>query len=547
MEEGLSERFHDLLDGTYDCVDRLVLNAYFPLGHSPGGFRTWWRQWHDGSDAQLDNAHLIRMAGRFARRVRAWSEATGIPVIHCTRDQRKHEIAEQYLATHPVENGIFLVLVARAQTRVWQVDRARTGYIRDLSRKKAYVSHYSFHLIDPEWGHVTIKMAGHPPFDAQIILNGHEYVAGQARQRGIDFLKEGNCFTKIANLADLATAADTLSGRRTIGRLTRVCERWIYSACLCFGLELDEQRRSGFHYEYSVYQGEYSRNLLFRVGGQMEQVFERMVDRTRAAFDVPRLRTLFGAKQRPRRTRRARHRVEVVVERPQYPLTLFKLHFGNLTLKAYTKGERVLRFEAIAHNTRELRCGRRLDRFPDIIVRLKGMLSRFLAMLNCVDVAFIADQTLEDLPRPSEVGRSRVGGIDLNKPRLRTAVAAAVALAPPPHGFTVGQFLDKVHHLMPQDKAEYSPRQAAYDLKKLRGKQLITKLPSSRRYQVVPDGLRTMAGLLLLRDHVIKPLLPGINVRPRPGRPKKLNAVDADYERLRWDMHTLFQDLGLAA
>ena len=34
----------DLLTGSYDCVDRIVLNAYFPMGHSPGGFRIWWRR-----------------------------------------------------------------------------------------------------------------------------------------------------------------------------------------------------------------------------------------------------------------------------------------------------------------------------------------------------------------------------------------------------------------------------------------------------------------------------------------------------------------------
>ena len=46
------------------------------------------------------------------------------------------------------------------------------------------VNHYSFHIIDPVWGHVTIKMSGHPPFGAQVILNGHEYVAVAARARG---------------------------------------------------------------------------------------------------------------------------------------------------------------------------------------------------------------------------------------------------------------------------------------------------------------------------------------------------------------------------
>jgi hypothetical protein len=43
MSDGLSTLYQDLLNGSYDCVDRIVLNAYFRMGHSPGGFRVWWR------------------------------------------------------------------------------------------------------------------------------------------------------------------------------------------------------------------------------------------------------------------------------------------------------------------------------------------------------------------------------------------------------------------------------------------------------------------------------------------------------------------------
>ena len=148
---------------------------------------------------------------------------------------------------------------------------------------------------------MTIKMSGHPPFAAQVILNGHDYVAAQASAAGIGFTKQGNCFTAVADPAGLAQVADTLSHPATIGRLSQVCDQWIYSACLCFGLDLAEQARSGFGYEYSVYQAEYSRNLVFKVGTQMEKVFDRIVDRTRSRLDVPTLRTLFGAKQRPGR------------------------------------------------------------------------------------------------------------------------------------------------------------------------------------------------------------------------------------------------------
>ena len=72
MVDDFSARYGDLLTGSYDCVDRIVLNAYYPMGHGPGGFRVWWRQLHSGSEEQLDDTHLMRMAGRFARRVKAW-------------------------------------------------------------------------------------------------------------------------------------------------------------------------------------------------------------------------------------------------------------------------------------------------------------------------------------------------------------------------------------------------------------------------------------------------------------------------------------------
>jgi hypothetical protein len=93
-----------------------------------------------------------------------------------------------------------------------------------------------------------IKMSGHPPFGAQVMLNGHEYVACQAQKAGIDFNKQDNCFTMIPNPADLAHVADTLSRNEIAGRLLQVCERWIYTTCLCFALDLEEQERTTFHY-----------------------------------------------------------------------------------------------------------------------------------------------------------------------------------------------------------------------------------------------------------------------------------------------------------
>jgi hypothetical protein len=544
MDE-LSERYGGLLAGAYDCVDRIVLNAYFSLGHNPGGFRVWWRRLHDNSEEQLDNTHLMRMAGRFSRRVRAWAAANQIPVIDCGRGQRKHRIAEEYLATHSVGPGVFLILVARAPASVWEVGRSASGVIGNLAKKTAYVNHYSFHIMDPEWGHLTIKMSGHPPFGAQVIANGHEWVALKAQAAGIGFTKEGNCFTAVADPQALAQVADTLSQPAAVGRLSQVCERWIYSACLCFGLDLDAQARSGFRYAYSVYQAEYSRNLLFRSGAQMDRVFNTVADRTRGRLDVPMLRTLFGAKKRPGLggTRDLSPRLAAMIETPRWDLTLFKVHFGRLTLKGYTKGEHVLRLEAVVHNTRQLGCGRAIGKFPEIVTRLRGMAERFCTTLDCVHTCFLPDGTLDTLPLPSRIGATRVGGIDLNKPRIRAALTAVLALTAAPGGFTVADLAAKVQAMTSQ--TGYTIRQAAYDLRKLRGKDLIVKPGRSRRYQVPPQAARTIAGLLALRDQVIGPILAGVR-SPRLGRkPAHWTAIDRDYETLRIGMQTLFHDLGI--
>ena len=548
MADEFSERYGDLLSGSYDCVDRLVLNAYYPLGHNPGGFRVWWRRWHDDSDETLDNAHLMRLAGRFARRVRAWAESNGVPVIACPAGERKHRIAEDYLAGHTVGVGVFLILVARAPATVWKVHRTSAGVIRNLEKTRQFVNHYSFHIMDPTWGHMTIKMSGHPPFAAQVILNGHEYVACQAQTAGIPFAKEGNCFTRIGDPERLAQVADTLSQPGTIGRLSQVIDRWIYTACLCFGLDLDEQHRSGFGYAYSIYQLEYSRNLIFESGAVMERAFDTVVDRTRTRLDVPKLRTLFGVGRRPRWPgEELSPRQAVVIERPRWNLTLFKVHFGLLTLKGYTKGEHVLRFEAIVHNTKALHTGRMLEKFPTIVAKLADMVDRFTSMLDCVDVAFLPDGILDQLPAGSQIGATRVGGIDLNRPRMRNTLEAVVALAVAPDGFTVTDLAAKVRSLTGQDDDQYTVRQAAYDLRKLRGKQLVAKTGRTHRYHVPGQAARTIAGLLTLRDHVIGPILAGIR-RPGPGRPPKTRTrIDRDYEHLRDGMRTLLHDLAIDA
>ena len=170
----------------------------------------------------------------------------------------------------------------------------------------------------------------------------------------------------------------------------------------------------------------------------------------------------------------------------------------------------MLRFEAIAHNTAELRCGRMIEKFPEIVTRLAGIADRFATALDCVDTGFIGDGILDELPTGIQLGATRVGGVDLNKPRMHDALRAALALAPAPNGFTVAEFTAKVHALTGHDPHRLQRPPGRPTTCANCGANSSSTSPAepaattSRR-----PAARTIAALLTLRDQVIAPILAG--------------------------------------
>ena len=263
------------------------------------------------------------------------------------------------------------------------------------------------------------------------------------------------------------------------------------------------------------------------------------------------VKTILGSHRRPKFHWRKKNSAqwEVTVEKPAYDLSIFKLHCGKLTLKIYTKGERVLRIEVVVHNTKQLRCGYSVEKFPRILIQARDILERFMHALSCIDQCFIADSMLEDLPAPSSVGKTKVGGIDLNKARMRWVLEALIALcvSPSPQGFTASELAGQVRLLSNQAESDYGPRRAAYDLKKLRAKEIVRRIAQTRRYESTASGLRAIVALVVLRNKVIKPLLAAARRRRKSRGAQNPRPIDKHYETIRTAMQGVFDELGLAA
>lgn len=543
--DDLTRELSELLEGHYDCMDRIALNGFFPLGSTSGGLLTWWNAL-TGREP-LDEKKLRAFSGTFSRRLRAWGEKNGVPVIDfAIGDKTKHEHAEKLQPKDPAFTGVFAVFVARAPAPIWDAFINPQGKVVLYRPKRpALVNHYYFHIVDPQWGHVTIRLCGHPPFSALIMLNGHEWVERTAAQQSVSFTKRSNCFVEGSDLRGLDAIAARLRAPGAILGLAEVCERWIYSACLCFGLTHEEQQRSSFRYQFSVYQIEYSRNLIFKSGRELDEYYQSLIERIWPALDVPRLKTIFGRRNRPHLN--AGRQLEKRIEHTDYDLTVFKLKFGGLELKMYDKGARVLRIEMIARRMDDLRCGRLLVRVPEMLAQMRETVANFLNVVQAVHRCQVGARQLDALPAPSACGAKRIAGVDLQKPRMQAVAAGVIALAAAPHGFTAEQLAAQTKRHRPRLRRKYGVRQAAYDLRKLRAKGLVKRIAKTRRYRVRKAAIKTLAGWFILREKVIKPVLAGV-CRPRVGRPQKCPSVlDEHYRALQQQMHQTLAHLKIAA
>ena len=547
-DDEFTRYYQPLLDDMYDVVDRISIAARYHFACTGGGFRCWWFDRY-GTFDNLNDTFLMRLAGRYGRRVRGWAKKNSIPVVDCKKGVRKDRLIKEYIPDDPAFTGVFAIFTTRRPSPVWRVLRSdKNGGSFHLERKNPHpwVKHYHFHIMDKTWGHVIVSMSGHPPHPALIILNGHEYTACQARRQGIDFHKEGNCFTSLSDSHRFAEVAESLRSNAAVGQLRQICDRWAHW-CASFGVSFEEQKRTRFRYDYCVFQMEYSRNLLFHCGRYMERVFDGVVDRTRGILDVKRVMKIFGCHARRLKDPKHVSREQVVLERPAYDLTVFKLHFGGLTLKMYTKGERVLRTEAMVERIDRLGCGRSLERFVTMTQKLSDLLQTFLNHLQCVDMPWVGRDQLDTLAEPGQLGHARTAGLDIGKPRLRAAIHAAIALSLKPGGFTAAEHAAKVNELT-GDELNYTPRQSAYDLKKLRGKALVAKTHrNARRYQATSGGLKTMTALIVLRHKVLEPLLRYLGRAKSGPVPRDTAKIDQHFRDMQHLMAKVFLELHLIA
>src|SRR5207302_8169391 len=179
--------------------------------------------------------------------------------------------------------------------------------------------------------------------------------------------------------------------------------------------------------------------------------------------------------------------------------------YKSSRLKQYFKLGKALRTETVIGDTRDFGIGRRVCAMNWNALRAAGdSANRRLCDAEAQTARPAPDVvTLTHVTRPSTTTDGlHAPALAFGDPRVMALLASLVHFSHVLAGFTIQQLVELMASLWDQP---YSSRQATYDLRRLRRKGLITRLPCSQRYQLTGFGRRVAVLFTKAHGRVLAP------------------------------------------
>jgi hypothetical protein len=187
--------------------------------------------------------------------------------------------------------------------------------------------------------------------------------------------------------------------------------------------------------------------------------------------------------------------------------------YKHSRIKEYLKEGRALRIETVVNSPTDLGVQRRLRNLAELIDKARSANRRLLDIIQRAGQGCAIETALwERISQPSlEEGR-RTGAIRFGDKRVMALAGALCVALNTVIGFTNKSLRASVSQLL---GGPYSAAQMTYDLRKLRLKGLITRIPHTNSYTLTPEGIRFAITYTKLGHRVLPPLL-AANQQPAP-------------------------------
>jgi hypothetical protein len=489
---------NDLLDGhvalDVDCLDRVYLNGYVP-GLQVGGQVVRFMKEHLG--LSIPSPTIFNKIGTaFRRAVSEFAEVNDIPVVRFKKGDRRIDLMRPYLeaATAPA-----VVAIGVAQEFQWVF----TGYERPTTHNPAAVNYgfdkaerrvscFYFYVVDPEFGPGFIKICSYFPYPVKVWINGHEWAKRQAVKAGIGFTELANGFATCDDSAALQAICDRLGP----ANIEAFFDRWTAVIPTPF---TTTDRAAGYWWELSMRQVEVSRTIVFDAPRRARGFFEAVIADNLDVGRPDEVKVIFG--RRIYKNTPGEFATKVVTRGTDVAVNVF---YKNSRIKQYLKEGRALRIETVINEPNDIGCQRRLHNLADLQTKARAANGRLLEVQRVGQCCAITTPLLERVTLPTIHEGQRAPALRFGDPRVMALAGALCAVVHAAVGFTNRSLCARVS---PPLDGLYTTAQTTYDLRRLRLKGLIERLPHSNTYQLTSDGIRWAIFYTKVHNRLLGPLL----------------------------------------
>jgi len=153
------------------------------------------------------------------RHLEQMAEAAGRPVIYLPagrgkKGESKEALARELAAEDGIGEGLIAIFSTLELQRALSVRGGRQpGHIRLVSEKRKHL-HYYMYYMDKEFGLMFVRIQTWWPFTIHIYINGHEWLARQLDEQGIEYVRDGHYFWEIADLEQAQKLCEKFAHRQ---------------------------------------------------------------------------------------------------------------------------------------------------------------------------------------------------------------------------------------------------------------------------------------------------------------------------------------------
>jgi len=411
-----------------DAGDRghRYLNVYVPTLQRAGGVASFFR-FHRGHQF-ASSAWMDPITKALVAQMEQFAKQENVPIVLFEKGQRKDDVAAAYRKKFTAAEGVLFIGKAQEKTPVIRTERRRneqTGATYPwLVRSTAMVNHFYVYCIDRDFGPFFLKFCTYFPYNAQLCLNGHEYVKQQLTHRGIGYEALDNGIVSCADPQRVQAICDGLSAEK----IERLLRKWFRKLPHPFTAK---DRQAGYRYQISILQAEFSlTQVLDRpVSGRIffEEVIRENLDIGRPS-QVP----LIFDRRVSRRTP-GRFRTRVITDGVVPSL---HVDYQNSRIKQYHQEGRALRTETTINNTRDFGIGKLLKNLPAL--RQVGFQAnrRLLDVQTISHDCSIGEDAFDQVVRPIQVEGQRASALRFGDARGQALLSALVLFSFQLRGFT---------------------------------------------------------------------------------------------------------------